>query len=106
MKKILLLSFLACLSTVAHSASQIKKITKVGCHINTNTCFVYVEGGISSDCPVNDGSFRWNGVSDNNGNSALSILLSAHAQDKSVTFGESGCFSGFPSFTYLTINKT
>jgi len=104
--KIITLSLLFGLTFFANSATQTKKILRVGCHVNSNICFAYVEGGITSSCPVNDGSFRWDGKLDANGKSALSILLSAHATGKTVTFGESGCYSNFPAFTYLMINNS
>ncbi|WP_103654236.1 hypothetical protein [Agarilytica rhodophyticola] len=89
----------------AFAAVQTKYIKDVGCHINRTTCFVYIEGTISSACANNDGSFRWNGTSDTNGNAILSILLAAQASGKQVTFGESGCFENFPTFNYATIKK-
>lgn len=104
-KKIIISCLLLALSCIAHSANQTKKIARVGCHINSNVCFVYVEGIINTSCPVNDGSFRWDGTSDTNGKAALSILLSAHAANKSVIFGEMGCFSNFPTFSYLMIDN-
>lgn len=86
----------------ASAALQTKKILDVGCHIDGATCFVYVEGSISSSCTSNDGSFRWSSDSPN-GKVVLSIFLAAQASGKSVSFGESGCFAGFPTFVYATV---
>ena len=103
--KLIILSLLIGLSTFANSATHTKKILRVGCHVDADVCFVYVEGSIASSCPHNDGSFRWDGT-DSNGKAALSILLSAHATGKTVTFSGSGCFGSFPAFTFLIINKS
>ncbi|HEA18115.1 MAG TPA: hypothetical protein ENH88_17060 [Pseudoalteromonas prydzensis] len=81
------------------------KIHKMGCHKQTNACFVYVEEPIKSNCPSNDNSFRWDGTTDPSGKAILSILLTAHSTGKSVTFWESGCFSDFPTFSFATLNK-
>lgn len=104
--KIIVCALLMGVSFLANSTSQTKKVLRVGCHVNSNVCFAYIEGSITSNCPSNDGSFRWDGKSDPNGKSALSILLSAHATGKTVTFGGSSCYSNFPSFSYLMINKS
>lgn len=101
---IFLILLMACSQSFAEL--QTKKIVKVGCHRGDGTCFAYVDTDISSNanCNGNDRSFRWD-LSSVNGQSFLSMLLAAELADKSVTFAETGCFGGFPSFSYLLINK-
>lgn len=100
--------FLVLLSAYSQSFAELqtKKIVKVGCHRNDGICFAYVDSDIISNdnCNGNDRSFRWD-ITSVNGQSFLSMLLAAELGDKSVTFAESGCFGGFPSFSYLLINK-
>lgn len=102
MKKFIVILFLLFLSTSSNADVHTFKIERVGCHINSNMCFAYVDGPITSSCPSNDRSFRWD-VTGPNGGSALSILLAAQAAGKRVTFDESGCYSNYPSFAFLII---
>ncbi len=81
------------------------KVSRVGCHIDSNVCFVYLDKPITTDCPHNDGSVRWDGESNTNGKAALSIFLSAEAANKNLVFGLSGCYSGFPSFSWVSTKK-
>ena len=69
-------------------------------------CFVYVDSPIASGagCTSNDQSFRWD-ISSPIGKSTLSMLIAAQMADKTVTFGESGCFGSFPAFAYILVLK-
>lgn len=83
------------------AASHVGGIERVGCHVNSNMCFAYIDIPITSSCASND-SFRWD-ITSPNGSSTLSILLAAHAAGKKVEFYESGCYMNFPSFAYLLV---
>ncbi|WP_086929353.1 hypothetical protein [Agarilytica rhodophyticola] len=106
MKKVFLFVFLLGMHGIAHASIQTKKVVRVGCHTHNNTCFAYVEGAITSDsnCPSNDGSFRWS-ITAPNGESVLSIILAAQMSGKNVSFGEAGCYDNFPTFNYAWINE-
>ena len=102
MSKLLKISALVVLMISTSASAHTAKVTKVGCHIDANVCFVYLDKPITSECVHNDGSLRWDGESNTNGKAALSILLSAEATNKSVRFGLAGCYSGFPSFRWVS----
>lgn len=84
------------------------KISKLGCHKDTSVCFAYIDLGrpIETNCTRNDGSIRWDGMSNNNAASIMAFLLASQAQDKKVTFGGAGetCFMDFPSFRWVHTN--
>ncbi|GIB54920.1 hypothetical protein [Vibrio cholerae] len=86
-----------------YSKNIVSKVKYVGCHIDTNTCFVYIESEITTSCTANDKSLRWNGESNTNGKSVLSILLSAQVSGKPITFSVKGCYDNYPSFNWLAI---
>ena len=101
---------MAALSLILFSAQSSAEtleanIEKVGCHIDKNTCFVYIDKYIPSSCPSNDRSLRWNGDNPMNGRGAVSILLSAQTTGKLVTFGVNSCYDGFPTFQWLYMNN-
>lgn len=83
------------------------KVSQVGCHRDINMCFVYLDQKPITSCTLNDNSLRWDGRNDPNASAILSILLSAEAQGKKVTFGGAGdtCYSNFPTFTWLHIDE-
>ena len=88
------------------AASITSKVTKVGCHIDRNMCFVYIEAPIQSSCSLNDNSLRWDGVNGRNVKSALAILLAAKTAGQKVTFGGVGdvCYGDYPTFKWVRNN--
>ncbi|GAB2504041.1 hypothetical protein [Microbulbifer agarilyticus] len=92
----------------AVSANQLTgKINQVGCHIEKDMCFVYIDVEIpneASQCIKND-SLRWGPEVSNSASVAHSIMLTAMTAGKRVTFGgvDQGCFSGYSTFIYLKI---
>ncbi|BCL73495.1 hypothetical protein TUMSATVNIG1_54710 [Vibrio nigripulchritudo] len=87
------------------SSSVAGNVTKVGCHINSNMCFAYVDVPINTSCIHNDGSLRWDGVATINSDKVYSTLLAAQSSGKKVVFGGAGidCYQGFPSFKWVLI---
>jgi hypothetical protein len=82
------------------------KITKIGCHINTSMCYVYLEESITSDICSSTNSLRWGSDAGFNMAALYSTLLAAHATGKKVTFGGAGevCYRNYASFVFATIN--
>lgn len=103
-KLILLLPLLFSLKAFSESFSV--NINQLGCHINSNVCFAYVDKEIpnTGNCN-NNASLRWDGNSSLNNDKTYSTLLLAFASGKTITFGQEGCFSGYSTFSWLKINQ-
>ena len=99
---------LATTSQVAMADMITAKVDRLGCHKDSNVCFVYLEltQDIPTSCANNDSSLRWDGINDRNADRIFSILLAAQSTDTPVTFGGAGdsCYSSFPTFRWLHNN--
>ncbi|WP_299007371.1 hypothetical protein [uncultured Shewanella sp.] len=103
--KLSVLSLLVAYSGAAFSESY--EVKRVGCHINKSTCYVFVDRNPVSGCANKDRSLRWNGTS-TNAQAALSILLTAKASGKKVSFGQDNnndCVENYPTFDNVTIDE-
>ena len=89
--------------------SGYRYIINMGCHINDNTCYVYVSGaavGPSTSCTST--SIRWNRGASPNGESTLELLKSALISHKLVNFEISSyCYplqNNYPTFDWIQVN--
>ena len=98
------LTIFGLLFSAASSANSIQaKVVKVGCHINAETCYVYLDKPITSDC-THKSSLRWGTDSSKNANIALSLLLAAKAANQTVEFGGiQGCHASYPTFAFVSV---
>ncbi len=103
MDKLLQITLFGALFFSASTFAATSKVTKVGCHINSNICFAYLESSFPTSCARHDGSVRWDGESNTNGKAALSIFLTAKTTGKSVILGLSGCYSGDQGFSWVSL---
>ena len=90
----------------AYASQLFANITQIGCHIDKEMCFVYVDPEVLDDTPCSDStSLRWAGKSNSNSSAAYATLLAAKTSGKRVRFGGVGetCFSGYTSFKYLML---
>lgn len=78
-------------------------IDKIGCHLKTEVCYVYVDKQVGPDsCHLN--SIRWNKESDISGKEIFSLLMAAQISGKRVSFHISNsCFGLYPTFDYATM---
>ncbi|WP_444923034.1 hypothetical protein ACJJH9_13065 [Microbulbifer sp. DLAB2-AF] len=93
----------------AFAGSITSTVRKVGCHIDHNHCFVYLNETIEDKANCgNNSSLRWDGSGNTSQNvqAALSILLTAKTTGQAVEFGSAGetCFGGYTSFTSLELH--
>lgn len=86
-----------------HAKEIISKVEKLGCHIDSGACYVYVNQKIDSQCaPHNDGAFRWLGKRHRH---ILDILLKAQQNNEAVKFYSTDeCWNGAPVFSRIEIN--
>lgn len=95
-------------TTISNAAENItsRKIIDIGCHVNTEVCFVTLSGeqfGKSENCAQPSNEFRFNG-STMNGRRAYASLYAAFLSKKLVDIYISGCYSGFLTLNFYHIH--
>lgn len=92
-------------SPLSQAQTQVitSKVERIGCHIDSGACYVYVDQKIDSQCaPHNDGAFRWLGKRHKH---IIDMLLQAQQSDQTVTFySAEECWNGAPVFSRIEIN--
>lgn len=83
-----------------------RSITSMGCHINSSTCYIYVDEAVGKQGECFSTSIRW--YSDSvNAKEVFSLFMAAKMANKQVSINvSSNCFSGggsYPTFNYMSI---
>ncbi len=94
-------------SAIAGTSVGPVKIAKLGCHIDSDVCYVNIEGAAVGPSACQSASIRWDAKNDKNSEKAFSILLSAHMTNRSVNlYLKDSCFTlspNYPTFHFLNV---
>ncbi|WP_444957180.1 hypothetical protein [Microbulbifer sp. ZKSA002] len=106
--KFLIALIVAALSKVTFAAGSSGDVTinKVGCHMDSATCYVWLDQTVGPDsCSSN--SIRWSKDA-KNGQETLTLLTAAFFAEKKANFYVlDTCFEGgtYPTFGYFNVNN-
>ena len=91
-------------ASIGATGSGYRTIEGIGCHLNNNTCYVYISGDPVGPVNCRSTSIRRDKETTNSGKELYSTLLAAAMAEKRVGFNISNeCYGSYPTFNYVDV---